>query len=89
MGIFSLFDSLNFGYYFSFSFNFRVDFEKKFNKKCIFLRFLFSYIRNTALFGFLEICDPKPGNIVIISGAAGAVGSHVAQIAKHKGMYNL
>lgn len=39
----------------------------------------------TAYFGFLEICDPRPGQIVVVSGAAGAVGSHVAQIAKHKG----
>lgn len=40
---------------------------------------------NTALFAFTEICQPKPGQIVVITGAAGAVGSHVAQIAKHKG----
>ncbi|XP_065217305.1 LOW QUALITY PROTEIN: putative NADP-dependent oxidoreductase YfmJ [Planococcus citri] len=40
---------------------------------------------NAALFGFLEICEPKPGEIVVVSGAAGAVGSHVAQIAKHIG----
>ncbi|KAK7602876.1 hypothetical protein V9T40_006850 [Parthenolecanium corni] len=39
----------------------------------------------TAYFGFLELCDPKPGHIVVVSGAAGAVGSHVAQIAKHIG----
>lgn len=37
----------------------------------------------TAYFGFLEICKPKPGETVVISGAAGAVGSHVGQIAKH------
>ncbi|XP_065215135.1 prostaglandin reductase 1-like isoform X2 [Planococcus citri] len=40
---------------------------------------------NTALFGFLEVCKPQPGEIVVVSGAAGAVGSHVAQIAKHIG----
>jgi prostaglandin reductase 1 len=30
----------------------------------------------------LEICKPKTGDVVVISGAAGAVGSHVGQIAK-------
>lgn len=44
-------------------------------------------IRNTALFGFLNICNPKPGETVVISGAAGAVGSHVGQIAKNLGCY--
>nr|CAD7260676.1 unnamed protein product [Timema shepardi] len=41
--------------------------------------------RNTAYFGFLEICKPKPGEVVVVSGAAGAVGSIVGQIAKIKG----
>nr|CAD7403338.1 unnamed protein product [Timema cristinae] len=40
---------------------------------------------NTAYFGFLEICKPKPGEVVVVSGAAGAVGSIVGQIAKIKG----
>ncbi|KDR24385.1 prostaglandin reductase 1-like [Zootermopsis nevadensis] len=40
---------------------------------------------NTAYFGFLEICKPKPGETVVVSGAAGAVGSHVGQLAKIKG----
>ncbi len=39
----------------------------------------------TAYFGFLEICQPKPGDTVVVSGAAGAVGSLVGQIAKIKG----
>ncbi|KAK9688571.1 N-terminal domain of oxidoreductase [Popillia japonica] len=39
----------------------------------------------TAYFGFLDICKPKPGETVVVSGAAGAVGSHVGQIAKIKG----
>lgn len=46
---------------------------------------LFKCIRNTAYFGFLEICQPKEGDVVIVSGAAGAVGSLVGQIAKIKG----
>lgn len=40
---------------------------------------------NTAYFGFLEICKPKEGEVVVVSGAAGAVGSLVGQIAKIKG----
>jgi NADPH-dependent curcumin reductase CurA len=39
----------------------------------------------TAFFGFLEICHPKSGETVVVSGAAGAVGSLVGQIAKIKG----
>lgn len=39
----------------------------------------------TAYFGLLDICDPKPGETVFVSGAAGAVGSVVGQIAKIKG----
>lgn len=37
---------------------------------------------NTAYFGFKELCQPKPGEVVVVNGAAGAVGSHVGQIAK-------
>lgn len=40
---------------------------------------------NTAYFGLLEICKPKEGETVVVSGAAGAVGSIVGQIAKIKG----
>lgn len=43
------------------------------------------FCRQTAYFGFLEICKPKEGETVVVSGAAGAVGSHVGQIAKIKG----
>ncbi len=39
----------------------------------------------TAYFGLLEVCHPKPGETVVVSGAAGAVGSIVGQIAKIKG----
>ncbi|KAK5647445.1 hypothetical protein RI129_002337 [Pyrocoelia pectoralis] len=40
---------------------------------------------NTAYFGLLDICQPKANETVVVSGAAGAVGSHVGQIAKIKG----
>lgn len=39
----------------------------------------------TAYFGFLENCQPKPNEVVVVTGAAGAVGSIVGQIAKVKG----
>ncbi|KAL0841456.1 hypothetical protein ABMA28_015142 [Loxostege sticticalis] len=39
----------------------------------------------TAYFGFLDICEPKAGETVVVTGAAGAVGSLVGQIAKIKG----
>lgn len=39
----------------------------------------------TAYFGLLEIGKPKEGETVLISGAAGAVGALVGQIAKIKG----
>ena len=39
----------------------------------------------TAYFGLLDIGKPQPGETVVVSGAAGAVGSVVGQIAKIKG----
>eukprot|EP00731_Ephydatia_muelleri_P016524 Em0009g948a len=39
----------------------------------------------TAYFGFLKSCSPKPGETLVVTGAAGAVGSAVGQIAKIKG----
>ena len=39
----------------------------------------------TAYFGFLDIGKPKEGETVVVSAAAGAVGSIVCQIAKLKG----
>jgi NADPH-dependent curcumin reductase len=39
----------------------------------------------TAYFGLLDIGKPKEGDTVVVSGAAGAVGSVVGQIAKIKG----
>lgn len=41
----------------------------------------------TAYFGLLDIGKPKKGETVVISGAAGAVGSVVGQIAKIKGAH--
>nr|CAD7578744.1 unnamed protein product [Timema californicum] len=43
------------------------------------------HLKNTAYFGFLELCQPQPGEVVVVTGAAGAVGSLVGQIAKIKG----
>ena len=39
----------------------------------------------TAYFGLLDIGKPQPGQTVVVSGAAGAVGMVVGQIAKIKG----
>ena len=39
----------------------------------------------TAYFGLLDIGKPQPGETVVVSGAAGAVGAVVGQIAKIKG----
>ncbi len=39
----------------------------------------------TAYFGLLDVCKAKEGDTVVVSGAAGAVGSIVGQIAKLKG----
>ncbi|MEO9598940.1 NADP-dependent oxidoreductase [Parasphingorhabdus sp.] len=39
----------------------------------------------TAYFGLLDICDPQPGETLVVSAAAGAVGSVVGQIGKIKG----
>lgn len=39
----------------------------------------------SAYFGFLKLCRPQPGETVVVSGAAGAVGSLVGQIGKIMG----
>ncbi len=39
----------------------------------------------TAYFGLLDVGEPKEGDTVVVSGAAGATGSVVGQIAKIKG----
>lgn len=46
------------------------------------------YFSNTAYFGLKEICKPQSGETIVITGAAGAVGSHVGQIGKLHGNYN-
>jgi hypothetical protein len=47
---------------------------------------LFSHIGLTAYFGLLDITHPKAGETLVVTGAAGAVGSLVGQIGKIKGM---
>src|SRR5580765_5855672 len=39
----------------------------------------------TAYFGWLDLGQPRPGDTVVVSTAAGAVGSAVGQIAKLTG----
>lgn len=39
----------------------------------------------TAYFGLLDLGEPKPGDVVVVSGAAGATGSIAGQIARIKG----
>lgn len=46
---------------------------------------LFGAVGMTAYFGLFEVCEPKPGDTVLVSGAAGAVGSIVGQLAKIRG----
>jgi len=46
---------------------------------------LFGLTGMTAYFGLLSIGEPKKGDTVLVSGAAGATGSVVGQIAKIKG----
>lgn len=44
--------------------------------------------RLTAYFG-LRRCEPRAGEICVVNGAAGAVGSIVGQLAKHKVVFDL
>lgn len=41
----------------------------------------------TAYFGLFDICQPKPGQTIVVSGAAGAVGSAVGQMSKLSGCH--
>ena len=43
---------------------------------------LFGHIGVTAYYGLLDVGQPKPGETLVVSGAAGAVGSLVGQIGK-------
>lgn len=46
---------------------------------------IYAIVGPTAYFGLLNICKPQPGETVVVTTAAGAVGSLVGQIAKTKG----
>jgi hypothetical protein len=46
---------------------------------------LFGHICLTAYYGLLDVGRPKPGETLVVSAAAGAVGSLVGQIGKIKG----
>lgn len=46
---------------------------------------IFGAVGMTAYFGFLEVCEPEEGDTVLVTGAAGAVGSLVGQLAKIHG----
>jgi len=48
---------------------------------------LLGHIGLTAYFGLLDICNPKAGETLVVSTAAGAVGSLVGQIGKIKGCH--
>ena len=39
----------------------------------------------TAWYGLMKICEPKPGQTIVVSAASGAVGSVVGQLAKSRG----
>ena len=39
----------------------------------------------TAWYGLMQICQPKPGETIVVSAASGAVGSAVGQLAKVRG----
>lgn len=46
---------------------------------------LFGAVGMTAYFGLLDVCEPKAGDTILVTGAAGAVGSLVGQIANIHG----
>lgn len=46
---------------------------------------LFSHIGMSAYFGLFDVAKPKPGETLVVSGAAGAVGSLVGQLGKIAG----
>ena len=69
----------------------QVHFQFLFNNYTLFLYFSYGrrIISNSAYFGLLEVCKPQPGEVVVVSGAAGAVGNLVGQIAKIKGNFGI
>ena len=48
---------------------------------------IFSAVAPTAYFGLIDIGQPKPGEVLVVSAAAGGVGSLAAQIGKIKGCH--
>ncbi len=46
---------------------------------------LFGAVGMTAYFGLFDVCAPEKGNTVLVTAAAGAVGSIVGQLAKIRG----
>jgi NADPH-dependent curcumin reductase CurA len=44
------------------------------------------HARHDGYFGLMDVGQPKPGETVVVSGAAGAVGQTVGQLAKHQGL---
>lgn len=46
---------------------------------------LFGAVGMTAYFGLFDVCEPRRGETVLVTGAAGAVGSIVGQLAKIQG----
>lgn len=46
---------------------------------------IFTIVGPTAYFGIEDICAPKPGETMVVSGAAGAVGSIAGQMGKAHG----
>jgi len=51
----------------------------------LFTMHMYLFYRATAYLAFLDNCAPKEGETLVVTGATGAVGSAVGQIAKIKG----
>lgn len=57
-----------------------------FKQNFLILEYVFN--RNAAYFGFTEICQPKRGETIVVSSAAGGIGIHVGQLAKIHGTFS-